>query len=429
MKNKINIIAFSFTRGGAAIAAQKFARLAQNFSEVTCYAAEPSVVDGLKVINPGKREYYIHLCKRVVSLLLLRLMKDENPIKHSLNLFSSNNAIRGLPEQGDSNIILHLHWVNNDTLSLFKLKDLPKFTIITLHDEWLFCGAEHCYPVKELEKKFVSGYSLSDKNIKGINWNYLIWNIKKKFISLRNDLIITVPSTWMLQRAKESIILGNKKIFLLPNPIETDKFLPLEPQIRIQKRKSFNIQDNDILVAFGAIGGQKNRLKGHSILLEALSIVRRILCAQKLTNFKLLLFGGASVESFKEFQVINLGKLHSIDAMRQMYCISDFVIVPSLVESFGQVAAESLACETPVVAFRTSGLTDIINDKTGFLAEPNDAESLARNIIQMISITPEKRKEMGRLGRLYIEEKFSPKVISKLYEDILLNACSRKITH
>ena len=38
------------------------------------------------------------------------------------------------------------------------------------------------------------------------------------------------------------------------------------------------------------------------------------------------------------------------------------MIVPSRQESFGQTASEAMSCGTPVIAYKTSGLIDIINN-------------------------------------------------------------------
>lgn len=57
-----------------------------------------------------------------------------------------------------------------------------------------------------------------------------------------------------------------------------------------------------------------------------------------------------------------------------------FLVVPSLApETFGLVAAEALACGTPVLAARAGGLSELVQDgQTGQLFEPGDGLALAR---------------------------------------------------
>jgi glycosyltransferase involved in cell wall biosynthesis len=55
--------------------------------------------------------------------------------------------------------------------------------------------------------------------------------------------------------------------------------------------------------------------------------------------------------------------------------------VPSRLEAFGQTASEAHACATPVVAFNTGGLADIVaHRQTGYLAKPFDVADLAAGI-------------------------------------------------
>jgi len=72
--------------------------------------------------------------------------------------------------------------------------------------------------------------------------------------------------------------------------------------------------------------------------------------------------------------------------MAALYSAADLTLVPSFQESFGQMASESLACETPVVAFRCSGLLDIVDHGTnGYLAAPFDAADLAYGVCWALS--------------------------------------------
>ncbi|WP_136067216.1 glycosyltransferase [Modicisalibacter radicis] len=424
----IYIFSFSFESGGAAIAAKKFANLAKEFSTVTCVTptSVAKMDDGgfsWQIVG-GKLSNKVHFIKRIVSYLALKLFKDDNVAKHSLNIFSSSLFVKQMRKASKENAVCNLHWVNNDCISVFKLDELPPRTIITLHDEWLYCGAEHYYPLNDSAEMFSTGYSYWAKGVRGINWNWLVWKIKYRKLRLRNDLVITVPSVWMYERAKRSLMLRNLRIELLPNPIETSVFSPLASGDVLGNRQEFGVDEGEVVIAIGAVGGNRNRIKGFGLLEKALEKLSEK--ASIKSCVKIISFGGDHVGEgeFGGFRIRYLGKINDASKLRRIYAIADFVVVPSFVESFGQVAAEALSCQTPVVAFRCSGLQDIvINKENGLLAEPFSTDSLAIRMQEMILMPRVAREEMGLNGRHHVSTKFSPDAVRMRYQEIVSSIC------
>jgi glycosyltransferase involved in cell wall biosynthesis len=98
--------------------------------------------------------------------------------------------------------------------------------------------------------------------------------------------------------------------------------------------------------------------------------------------------------------------------------------VPSRQDNFPNTAIEAHACGTPVVAFRTGGLSDIVEHKrTGYLAYPFEPSSLAEGIswvLDRMSLKPLPGKcSRERAIQLWNQEK-----ISRLYHDVYLKALS-----
>lgn len=420
----VKVLAYSFSRGGAGIAAARLSRLVERSISLHYFAAEKSVVKGAIVDNPTSFEWACHLFKRLVSYLLARLMSDGNPTKHSLNLFSSPVAKRCLKAAETAEPLLHLHWINNDTLSVWQFGRLPRGTIVTLHDEWLYCGAEHYHLVESGECAFVSGYD-HGMGVSGIDWNRIVWRAKREQLRNRSDVIFTVPSRWMLGRAKESQVLAGHDVRLLPNPIDTNVFQGLEQNARRQVRNEFGFDDSHIVFAVGAVKGKANPLKGYDVLLKAVEHLVCLDLGDIRGRIRFVFFGGAEQGDgqFGGFPAIHMGHLNDVEKLRDIYAMADCTIVPSRVESFGQVAAESSGCSTPVIAFKTSGLTDIVLDgNTGFLAEPYEPRSLAECMYKMAALSPTSRIMLGREGRRHVEREFSAGVIEQQYMRILADA-------
>lgn len=94
------------------------------------------------------------------------------------------------------------------------------------------------------------------------------------------------------------------------------------------------------------------------------------------------------------FPIHYTGHLFDDLSLRAVYSAADVMVVPSRQEAFGQTASEAHACGTPVVAFNTSGLADIVSHEiTGYLASPFDTEDLAQGIMWTLS-------DSQRLSRL-----------------------------
>jgi glycosyltransferase involved in cell wall biosynthesis len=56
------------------------------------------------------------------------------------------------------------------------------------------------------------------------------------------------------------------------------------------------------------------------------------------------------------------------------------VVTPEWDEPYGLVAAESLACGTPVVGYRRGGLPEFVIQECGVLVEPGDVDAAAAEV-------------------------------------------------
>ncbi|MFB2599454.1 glycosyltransferase family 4 protein [Herbiconiux sp. P17] len=85
----------------------------------------------------------------------------------------------------------------------------------------------------------------------------------------------------------------------------------------------------------------------------------------------------------------------------------DISIVPSLVEPFGTVAAESMAAMRPTIVSNVQGLVEIVDSPTvGLVFEAGDADELAGRIRQLVD-DAEMAESLARNGRESVLRRFS----------------------
>jgi D-inositol-3-phosphate glycosyltransferase len=74
------------------------------------------------------------------------------------------------------------------------------------------------------------------------------------------------------------------------------------------------------------------------------------------------------------------------ESLALYYAAADVCAVPSLTESFGLVALESMACGTPVVGTRVGGLQKLIeHGESGLLVPAGDYQALAEAIARVLT--------------------------------------------
>lgn len=302
-------------------------------------------------------------------------------------------TIHPLYEEAD---IIHIHFVADflNWNTFFRKNKKP--IIWTLHDMNPFTGGCHysagC-------KKFTEDCSNCPqlKNAKNDNLSKRILEQKQRLIKLQNDLKVISPSNWLKQLAEESLVFKNTKIFQIPHGVDKNIF---KPHNRKFARELFGLPNDKFILLFAPDDFQRKN-KGMDFIPD---ILKKLIQKDEL----LLCLVGKNTNLYNlDFpNTLKLGYINNEQMMGLAYSAADLTLVPSREEAFSLTSLESLACGTPVIAFKSTGPDDIIiHRKTGWLAENYSTDDFTEGILWFIE-NPDELKKASEFADKYTTENF-----------------------
>ncbi|VAW12784.1 hypothetical protein MNBD_BACTEROID03-192 [hydrothermal vent metagenome] len=280
--------------------------------------------------------------------------------------------------------IIYLHWVVGGFLNfnnIERLASLGKPIIIFMHDMWWITGGCHYTFICENYTQKCSPYQIFPLNLQH-KLSLKGFNRKNKIYRKYNNLFFVSPSNWLFDLAKKSNLTKNKPIYYIPNVVDTHPFKPFDKKVA---RQMLNLNPNDTIIAFGA-ASPKSPYKGWKYLKLALDILAK---NKNFNNVSVAIFGSEYDDEIAKavpFKTKFLGRVRDEYSTALIYNAADIFVAPSMAETFGMVILEALRCGTPVVAFNTGGIPDIlVHKKNGYLAAYKDAEDLYHGILFCLS--------------------------------------------
>ena len=97
---------------------------------------------------------------------------------------------------------------------------------------------------------------------------------------------------------------------------------------------------------------------------------------------------------------------------------ADVVVIPSVAEAFGLVVTEALYLGSPVVAAKTGGIPEIVQDQVdGLLVPPASPDALANAIIRLLQDELLLQRLSGA-GRQKVIREFSFECMVRQYESL-----------
>lgn len=304
--------------------------------------------------------------------------------------------------------LIHSHgWILN---SVFPIKRKTKIPLIhTMHDYGLIC------PKKTLENATHGCFSICDSPltrncVRCAVESYGPYKSLLTFLGVRNTFRI-------MNEVDKFIAVSDyvKRVHLSRLPIAEDRIVVVP---NFYKKEVINGEDTlelpeDFILFVGALFPSK----GIEVLISAykeLSVVTKLV----IMGFRVRPY------CYKGTRNILIFENTPRKSILRAYSHARVVVVPSLwPETFCQVALEAMAFRRPIIASRTGGLTDLVQDeKTGLLVQPGNSEEL-KNAIRFLLENKVVAGKMGlegyeRYTRFFSEKQVLPS-IERLYQDVI----------
>ena len=224
---------------------------------------------------------------------------------------------------------------------------------------------------------------------------------------------ITAVSDQLAEETQRQFKIANP-VEIIPNFVDSDKFTP---EFRSESRRAAFARPGEFLLG---------HMSNFRPVKRVLDVIRIFQILHRDLPARLLMIGeGVDLEPARNLAaelgiMEHVTFLGPVDQVPEVLAQLDLFLLPSEYESFGLAALEAMACGVPVVASRTGGLPEVIEDgESGCLCEVGDVKSMAARAEELLS-NPRKMERFTAAARERAQNQFQPGGVVDTYESFYL---------
>jgi glycosyltransferase involved in cell wall biosynthesis len=396
-------------RGGGAerCARELFEQLMTSGEDVRMLVARRSKTDPSRVIPvryPGEK--------------YLRALERLGVYTDARHLGSIRTLARLTPDNLD---VAHLHNLHGGWISVRAVKRLCRRvpTVWTLHDEWAPTAGVTYDLERVLDAEGIKRW-VGPRSVRCEAGDRQMRRLLQSEMP-RPDALV-VPSQYMGDLVRDSGRFEGVPVHRIPYGLSMLARAEIDAD-RAECRRELGIAaDARVVLLVAANFGSP--FKGMSLAADALP---------RLGNCGVTLLivgtGGEEMRARVGLPVICTGFVSDERRLARIYRAADVTLVPSVADNFPYVVLESMACATPVVAFRIGGLVEMLGEvERGLLTRAFDTCELAANL-KVILDCADLRARLGNAGRAWVRIECDTRQYLDRHLQLYRHVCSRFDRH
>jgi glycosyltransferase involved in cell wall biosynthesis len=312
--------------------------------------------------------------------------------------------------------IVHLHCINGYFVNIYYLitwlKNNHIKVVLTLHAEFMYtancgyaldcnqwlCGCGHCPRLYDATKSlFIDNTHASWKKM------------YQAFSGFDQNLVVISVSPWLMERAKKSTILRNKRHYVIYNGVDVNTFRYRSNQSILAK---YHIPHGKKICfcPTAYFSFDKNHLKGGYYVYQLAQLMQH-------DDVLFVVAGNHDKDIYKQNNLLFLGYISNQMDLAALYAISDVTLLTSKRETFSMVCAESLCCGTPVVGFESGGPEQISIPEYSHFVKYGDVLKLKLEITQILNQFIDKNN-ISQISTMFYSTKSMVNKYYKIYKKL-----------